>query len=69
MAGLSLVTTVIALAIGILASIAGGAVGGVLVGGKHLGNELAAMMGGCYGPLAGSGGVVLGLVALKLVIG
>lgn len=69
MAGLSLVIGVIALAIGILASIAGGALGGVLVGGKHLGNELAAMMGGFYGPLAGSGGIALGLIALKLVVG
>jgi hypothetical protein len=63
----SLLEMVIALAIGIVASIAGGAFGGVLVGGKHLGNELAAMMGGFYGPLAGSGGVVLALVALKLL--
>jgi hypothetical protein len=69
MTGLSLGVTVIALAIGILASIAGGAVGGVLVGGKHLGNELAAMMGAFYGPLAGSGGVALALIALKLVVG
>lgn len=51
----------LALAAGIAASIAGGALGGVIVGGKHLGNELAAMMGGFYGPMAGIGGVLLGL--------
>lgn len=50
-----------ALALGVAASIFGGAVGGVMIGGKHLGNELAAMMGGFYGPLAGAGGVLLGL--------
>jgi hypothetical protein len=64
---LTLLDTVIALVIGITASIAGGALGGVLVGGRHLGNELAAMMGGFYGPLAGSGGVALALVAIKLL--
>jgi hypothetical protein len=69
MAGLSLVDTIIALAVGIVASIAGGALGGILVGGKILGNELAAMMGGFYGPLAGSGGVALALLAVKLVAG
>jgi hypothetical protein len=65
---LSLVDTVIALAIGIVASVAGGALGGILVGGKALGNELAAMMGSFYGPLAGSGGVALALLALKILI-
>ena len=69
MAGLSLVDTVIALAIGIVASIAGGALGGILVGGKAIGNELAGMMGAFYGPLAGSGGIALALLALKLVAG
>jgi hypothetical protein len=68
MAGLPLLDTVIALVIGIAASVAGGALGGILVGGKALGNELAAMMGGFYGPLAGSGGVAVALVALKLVL-
>ncbi len=51
----------LALALGIAASIAGGAIGGVLVAGKEFGTELAAMMGGFYGPLAGIGGVFLGL--------
>jgi hypothetical protein len=60
---------VIALAVGVAASVIGGAFGGVLVGGKHLGNELAAMMGSFYGPLAGSGGVALALIALKLALG
>lgn len=56
----------LALALGIVASIAGGAIGGVVIGGKHLGNELAAMMGGFYGPMAGIGGVLLGLAVYAL---
>jgi hypothetical protein len=69
MTGLSLVDMMTAFAIGVFASIGGGALGGVLVGGKALGSELAAMMGAIYGPLAGSGGVALGLAALKLAVG
>jgi hypothetical protein len=34
-----------------------------------IGNELAGMMGAFYAPLAGSGGVALALLALKLVAG
>ncbi|MFN0218603.1 MAG: hypothetical protein ACKVP4_07305 [Hyphomicrobium sp.] len=57
----------LALALGVAASVGGGVIGGVLVGGKHIGNELAAMMGGFYGPLAGATGVLVGLVLLSLV--
>ena len=56
-----------ALLVGIVASVVGGAIGGVAVGGKHLGNELAAMMGGFFGPLAGIGGLVVGLAVLALI--
>ena len=55
-----------ALVIGIIASLVGGAAGGVLVGGKSLGNQLAATMGGFFGPLAGAGGLVIGLIAITL---
>jgi len=55
-----------ALAIGFIASIIGGAVGGIFTGGKALGNELAAMMGSLYGPLAGVSGVALALVILAI---
>ena len=37
----------------LVASVAGGAAGGILTGGKALGNELAALMGGFYGLCAG----------------
>jgi hypothetical protein len=42
----------------------GGLAGGVLVGGEALGRQLAALMGGFYGNLAGFLGVLLGLVVL-----
>jgi hypothetical protein len=57
----------LALSTGTAASIVGGALGGIAVGGKALGNELAAMMGGFYGPLAGFTGVALGLIVVSLL--
>jgi len=45
----------------------GGAVGGMLVGGKDLGYELAAMMGAFFGPLAAVPGVAVGLLFLVFV--
>jgi len=54
-------TLLIALAAGIGASFIGGAIGGMLVGGKDLGYDLAGMMGAFYGPVAGVAGVILGL--------
>ncbi len=65
--GLSIVGAAVALIVGVMASIIGGALGGVAVGGKALGNELAALMGGFYGPLAGVPGVLLGLIVLALI--
>jgi len=61
---MTLGTVIIAFSIGVIASIIGGIVGGILVGGKHIGNELAAMMGGFYGIVAGLPGVVVGLLLL-----
>jgi len=63
----SIIVAAIALSTGTAASIIGGALGGMAIGGKALGNELAAMMGGFYGPLAGFAGVALGLIVLALV--
>ena len=62
----SLSPSIIALCVGLgaIASVAGGIVGGVVVGGKVLGNQLAALLGAFYGPLAGVGGCVLGLLVL-----
>jgi hypothetical protein len=59
-----LVAFIVALACGLVGSVIGGAAGGLLVGRQALGNELAALMGSFYGPLAGGTGVALGLLAL-----
>ncbi len=51
----------------LFASVIGGAIGGIIVGGKHLGNELAAMLGGFYGPMAAVPGVILALIILIII--
>ena len=61
-----MMTIVLALILGTVASLIGGAAGGVTIGGKSLGNELAAMMGGFFGPLAVIPGLVVGLIFLAL---
>lgn len=63
----SVLMIVAALALAFVASLAGGAVGGIYTGGKVLGNELAAMLGGLYGPLAGVTGVAIAFLILALV--
>lgn len=50
-----------ALALGAL----GGALGGILVGGRHIGYGLSAMMGTCFGPVAALPGVLVALLALN----
>jgi hypothetical protein len=57
-------TIIIAILIGAAASLAGGAVGGMLVGGKDLGVKLAAIMGAFYGILGGLPGVIAGLALI-----
>lgn len=58
---------VLALACGLAASILGGMVGGIATGGRALGVNLAATMGGFYGPLAAVPGIVIGLIVLALL--
>lgn len=60
-------TLAIALALATLAALGGGAIGGVLTGGKDIGYPLAALMGGFYGPMAGLLGVAVGLGVLLVV--
>jgi hypothetical protein len=45
----------------------GGALGGMLVGGKHIGYGVSAMMGTFFGPIAALPGILLALVALLLI--
>lgn len=61
---LDLITVGIALLAGIVAALIGGAVGGIVVGGKHMGNGLAATMGGFFGPVAGVPDLIIGLAVL-----
>lgn len=61
-------TLIFAFLVGVAASVIGGMIGGMAVGGKHIGFELAAMMGAFYGPLAGIGGVLLGLVVAAAMV-
>jgi hypothetical protein len=58
---------VIALALGIVASLGGGALSGIGIGGAALGKQLAAIMGALYGVMAGAVGVIVGLAVLQLV--
>jgi len=56
-----------AFVVGVVASLIGGGLGGIVIGGKSLGNQLAAMMGGFFGPLSGVPGMIVGLVVLFLI--
>jgi hypothetical protein len=49
------------------ASMIGGALSGIAIAGRELGIHLAALMGAFFGPLAGTSGVAVGLVALALI--
>jgi hypothetical protein len=65
---LSLATVAISLGLALLAALAGGGLGGVAIGGKDLGVQLAGAIGAFFGAVTGMLGVGLGFVLL-LVIG
>lgn len=54
------------LAVAAAVSVAGGAIGGVLLASKDLGYSLSAMIGGLFGPVGVIPAVLLGLAVLKL---
>jgi hypothetical protein len=56
-----------AFALGVLASLLGGALVGMTIGGKQFGWQLAIQMGGLFGMLAGIPGVAIAFVALALI--
>ncbi|MGI2903523.1 hypothetical protein [Tolypothrix sp. VBCCA 56010] len=64
---INLITSLIWLAIAAGLSIVGGAIGGVLLAGKDLGYELAAMTGGLLGPAGVIPAIFFGLVVLNLL--
>lgn len=64
---INLMTGLVWLSLAAALSIVGGAIGGVLLAGKDLGYQLAAMIGGLFGPAGVIPAVLLGLVVLRLV--
>jgi hypothetical protein len=48
-------------------SMIGGAIGGIILAGKDLGYQLAAILGGIFGPAGVIPAVILGLVVLNLL--
>ncbi|ARV60652.1 hypothetical protein BZZ01_20370 [Nostocales cyanobacterium HT-58-2] len=48
-------------------SMVGGAIGGMILAGKDLGYQLAALLGGFFGPAGVIPGIILGLIVLNMV--
>ena len=64
---IGLASAVLWLLVAFVVSAAGGALAGVRLAGKDLGNELAAMMGAMFGPTAAVPAVLVGLIVLALI--
>ncbi|NEO97547.1 MAG: hypothetical protein F6K58_02310 [Symploca sp. SIO2E9] len=64
---INLITGLVWFGLATVLSIVGGAIGGILLAGKDLGYQLAATIGGLFGPVGVMPAVLLGLVILKLV--
>lgn len=64
---LTTLTVLVWTLLSMLMSIGAGALAGMVLAGKDLGNNLAALFGALYGPLAAVPGVLLGLVVLAFV--
>jgi hypothetical protein len=64
---LTAITITVWTLLSIVLSIAAGAVGGMALGGKDLGNTLAALMGAMYGPVAAVPGILLALIILAFL--
>jgi len=65
---LSILSGALLLLLGLFTGALGGAVGGIIVGGAALGNDLAAMMGAFFGPVASLPGVLIGLIILAFLL-
>ena len=64
---INLITSLVWLVIAAGLSMVGGAIGGILLAGKDLGYELAAMTGGLLGPAGVIPAIFLGLLILNLL--
>ncbi|MEW6353793.1 MAG: hypothetical protein AB1469_05790 [Pseudomonadota bacterium] len=60
-------TSLVWLLAAFISALAGGAVAGVRLAGKNLGNELAALIGAMFGPVGAVPAILLGLVLLKFI--
>ena len=67
MHGLSALSILWWTVLSILLSLAAGAVSGMALAGKDLGNNLAAMMGAMFGPVAAAPGILIGLIVLAIL--
>ncbi len=68
MAGdLNLLTGFIWFLVATVASMVGGAIGGMLLAGEELGYNFAAILGGLFGPAGVIPGAILGLIVLNLL--
>ncbi len=61
---ISLIGALGALGAGIIAALAGGAIGGAIVAHGHMEKNLGAWMGSFYGPVGAVPGLIVGLVVL-----
>ncbi|WP_017716710.1 hypothetical protein [Kamptonema formosum] len=64
---ITLFTGLVWLAVAAALSVAGGAIGGTVLAGKDLGYQLAAMIGGLFGPVGVIPAVLIGLAVLRFV--
>lgn len=64
---ITLSSGIIACLLAVFAGAAGGALSSMVLGGEYMGKELAALMGGFYGPLASLPGVLLALIVLAFI--
>lgn len=64
---LTWLTSLVACVAAIFIGAGGGAIGGALVGGKHMGYGLAAMLGCFFGPIAALPGVALALAIMAVL--
>lgn len=67
MHGLSALSILSWTVVAILLSLAAGAISGMALAGKDLGNNLAAMMGAMFGPVAAVPGILIGLIVLAIL--
>ncbi len=59
--------SLVLLAIGLVCALAGGAIAGLMIGGRDLGAEVATQMGGLFGAFSGLPGIAIALLLLAVL--